>query len=88
MSTNFLCGETEDADGISFQYSTSLAPQSSILIVGTQEATRQFDVESFIDIVRDIPCIWNTSCRSYKEHGKRRNAWNNIANYFHKDGTY
>ena len=73
----------QNVDGTSLQISTHLASKSVELNVGSE-----FDMESFIDLVRNAPCIWNTSCRSYKEHGKRRNAWNNIASFFDKDGMY
>ena len=45
-------------------------------------------MESFIDLVRKAPCIWDISCRSYKEQGKQSNASNNIASFFDKDGMY
>ena len=65
-----LGGEIAITDGISLQHSTSLAPQSGILIVGSEQATQEFDVESFIDIVRNTPCIWNQwrSARVFTEY--------------------
>ena len=48
-----------------------------------------YDPEIMIDLIRDEPCLWNTQCRSYKEAGKKKNAWNNIANVFiDKDGKF
>ena len=73
----------ENVDGTSLQISTSLASKSIELNIGLE-----CDMELFIDLVRNAPCIWNTSCCSYKEQGKRTNAWNNIASWFDKDGMY
>ena len=52
----------ETADGASPKLSASLAPPSLALNV-----VSEFDMESFSDAVRITPCIWITSCRSYKK---------------------
>ena len=56
-------------DGASPQLSISLAPQSLGLSV-----VSELDMKSFINVERHTACIWNTSCHSYKEQGKQRNA--------------
>ena len=49
----------------------------------------EYDAEIMIDLIRQEPSLWNTQCRSYKEAGKKRNAWLKIANTFNnKDGVY
>ena len=63
-------------------------PQQSVLFEGDvgqsmiNSRTTEFDTEIFIDLVREEPCLWNTSIRSYKEQGKRRNAWSKISKVF------
>jgi len=47
----------------------------------------EYDPEVMIELIRKEPCLWNTQCRSYKEAGKKKNAWSIIADMFiDKDG--
>ena len=32
----------------------------------------QYDVAIFIDLIKEEPCLWNTSSRAYKEQNKKR----------------
>lgn len=52
------------------------------------EETENYDVESFIDAIRDYVCIWNTSLRSHHELTKRKSAWENLARKFGKSGKF
>ena len=45
----------------------------------------EYNVEIFIALVQEEPCLWNTSFRAYKDQTKKRNAWSNIAEKFGKD---
>ena len=45
----------------------------------------EYNVEIFIGLVQEEPCLWNTSFRAYKDQTKKKNAWSNIAARFGKD---
>ena len=46
----------------------------------------EFDTEMFIQEIRQLPCIWNTSISSYKDRNVKANAWNTLKTIFNKDG--
>lgn len=35
-------------------------------------------MEEFIDMVRQLPCIWDTECREYRDIRKKDAAWKRI----------
>ena len=41
-----------------------------------------------IELVRDYRCIWDTSCRSFKEHPKKQQAWRSISGKLNLDGMW
>ena len=77
--SNFMFHQTQQDQGEARADSLNVGPGSSSSVI-------EFYTEVFIDLVRDEPCLWNTSLRSYKEQNKRRNAWNKISEIFAKDG--
>ena len=52
-----------------------------------QEVNRNVE-EELIELVRDYRCIWDTSCRSFKEHPKKQQAWRNISGKLNLDGMW
>jgi hypothetical protein len=46
--------------------STPLAQNLSIV------QTHEYNVEIFIDLVKEEPCLWNTAFRSYKDQTKKK----------------
>ena len=51
-------------------------------------ATREFHTEIFIESVRELPCLWNTSLTSYKDRAIKLNAWKQLSSLFNRDGEY
>ena len=45
----------------------------------------KYNIEKFIDLVKEEPCLWNTAFRSYKDQTKKKNAWSNISSKMGKD---
>ena len=45
----------------------------------SDDVKKLFDMEIFIDMVKEEPCIWNTSLRSFREQPKKKLAWQKIA---------
>ena len=35
--------------------------------------------EKLVDAVRSFPCLWQVSCRSYKDIRAKENAWKQVA---------
>ena len=48
----------------------------------------EFDTESFIENVRELPCLWNTSLASYKDRNNKLNAWKQLSSLFNRDSEY
>ena len=44
----------------------------------TLKAESSLDVALFIELVRQFPVIWNPKLNCFKDHGKKKNAWNQI----------
>ncbi|XP_028418946.1 uncharacterized protein LOC114544533 [Dendronephthya gigantea] len=44
-----------------------------------------FEVELFIEEIRKLGCLWNTSLSSYKDRNAKQNAWKILSNIFNKD---
>ena len=44
----------------------------------TSKAESSLDVALFIELVRQFPVIWNPKFNCFKDHGKKKNAWNQI----------
>ena len=40
-----------------------------------KSSKKDYDVDMFISEMREYPCIWNTSLRSYHDQIIRKNAW-------------
>ena len=47
--------------------------------------TREYDIEIFIEDLKDLSCLWNTSTVSYKDRNCKVNAWRKVAQMFNKD---
>lgn len=47
--------------------------------------TMPYDVEIFNEL-RDFPCIWDTSCRSYRDQEMKKVAWEDLRKTFNKNG--
>ena len=45
-----------------------------------------FDKELFIEELRQLGCLWNTSLPSYKDRNVKANAWKNLSQIFDRDG--
>ena len=54
-------------------YQTQQLPNSNQATI--INSPMQYDVEIFINLIKEEPCLWNTSSRGYKEQNKKRNAW-------------
>ena len=52
------------------------------------EFSTDFDVEQFIEEIRKLGCLWNTSLTSYKDRNAKQNAWQIISKIFNKDGKH
>lgn len=50
-------------------------------------SVREFDMEMFIEEIRQLPCIWNTYLAAYKDQNKT-NAWNKLSIMFDKGGNF
>ena len=46
----------------------------------------EFDVEIFIEEIRQLPCLWNTSLAAYKDRNIKANAWKRLSVMFGKEG--
>ena len=44
----------------------------------TSEAESSLDLELFIELIRQFPVIWNPKLNCFKDHAKKKNAWNQI----------
>ncbi|XP_065069816.1 uncharacterized protein LOC135694869 [Rhopilema esculentum] len=62
------------SDAMSSQQATYLQqePLSDEL---PRTVTGEFDVEIFIEELKNFPCLWNTSLRSYHEKHTKQNSW-------------
>ena len=45
-----------------------------------------FDKELFIEELRQLGCLWNTSLPSYKDRTVKANAWKKLSQIFDRDG--
>ena len=45
-----------------------------------------FDKELFIEEIRQLGCLWNTSLPSYKDRTVKANAWKKLSQIFDRDG--
>jgi len=48
--------------------------------------SKSFDHEEFIDRLKELPCLWNTSISSYKDRIVKLNAWRKLVELFGRDG--
>lgn len=58
--------------------------QEGLLAAKTISQTSE-DAE-LIELIREYRCIWDTSCRSFKETPKKQQAWKEIARKLEQDG--
>ena len=72
-------------DAMSSQQATYLQqePLSDEL---SRTVTSEFDVEMFSEELKNFPCLWNTSLRSYHEKHTKQNSWMVLWNKFGKKG--
>jgi len=47
---------------------------------------KSFDHEEFINRLKELPCLWNTSISSYKDRLVKLNAWRKLVKLFDRDG--
>ena len=61
---------------------------SSVLsdITNNNSSKSLFCPETLIEYVRQFPCIWDCKLRSYKDHSKKKAAWDQITAGF--DGMF
>ena len=73
------------SDAMSSQQATYLQqePLSDEL---PRTVTGEFDVEIFIEELKNFPCLWNTSLRSYHEKHTKQNSWMVLSEKFGKNG--
>ena len=73
------------SDAMSSQQATYLQqePLSDEL---PRTVTGEFDVEMFIEELKNFPCLWNTSLRSYHEKHTKQNSWMVLSDKFGKNG--
>ena len=50
------------------------------------EVETVFDKELFIEELRQLGCLWNTSLPSYKDRTVKANAWKKLSQIFDRDG--
>lgn len=43
-----------------------------------ESQSQEHMLATLIELVRDYPCLWNTTCRSFKEKPKKDEAWRRI----------
>jgi len=48
--------------------------------------SKSFDHKEFIDRLKELPCLCNTSISSYKDSIVKLNAWRKLAKLFDRDG--
>ena len=53
---------------------------------GLGQVDQEFDRELFIEEVRSLPCLWNTSLVGYKDRAIKINAWKKLSSIFNRDG--
>ena len=52
------------------------------LLETIKSSKKDYDVDMFINEMREYPCIWNTSLRSYHDQIIRKNAWDELSKKF------
>lgn len=57
-----------------------------VLAVSPVEEHVEFDKEFFIEEVRQLRCLWDTSNPSYKDRTVKANAWKKLSQIFDRDG--
>ena len=53
---------------------------------GLGQVDHEFDRELFIEEVRSLPCLWNTSLVGYTDRAIKINAWKKLSSIFNRDG--
>ena len=88
-------GDTVDNSNLSFKEIVKrigLAPSQSVNEDNCEEqddemfSSGPMDKEAFILALVELPCIWNTKCKEYKDRNIKMNAWNLLANTFKDSG--
>lgn len=46
----------------------------------------QFEKDSFIEAVRELPCLWDVNCPEYKDRNIKNNAWKQLSVMFGEEG--
>ncbi|CAB3989361.1 Hypothetical predicted protein [Paramuricea clavata] len=52
----------------------------------TESTSVEFDKEFFIEEVRQLSCLWDTSSSLYKDRTVKANAWKKLSEIFDRDG--
>ena len=82
VDVNINCSETLTNSTTESEGTSQAVEQILLCPDQAIDGPMEFDVEIFIDLMKEEPCLWNTSCRAYKENTKRRNAWAKITEVF------
>ena len=64
--------------GVGKKKSENSLQSMSTIQSSTSEAESSLDVDLFIELVRQFPDIWNPKLNYFKDHAKKKNAWNQI----------
>ena len=60
--------------------------QQETLSESPRPETEEFDVEVFIEEIKNFPCLWNTSLRSYHEKHTKNNSWIILSEKLERNG--
>jgi len=44
--------------------------------------------EIFVEEIRNYRCLWDTSCRAYKDGSKKQQSWRELSQKFKREGIY
>ena len=64
---------------------TAIADAPTTLLEQDDDANA-IDAELLIETVKDLPILWNTFLRGYKETNKKSLAWQGVSRKLGKDG--
>ena len=52
------------------------------------ESQTEWSEELFIEELKQYRCLWDTSCRSYKDGPKKQQSWWELSQKFEKEGNF
>ena len=80
INENQSCDD-EDLDETN-RIENSFINENRQLLETIKSTKKDYDVDMFINEMREYPCIWNTSLRSYHDQIIRKNAWDELSKKF------